>query len=352
MIELEISAIAARAHARQLRWLLHRSAEAQAGAHETAVDEIRDLLNEAEHLADMRVGAHIKEDRCVTCGNDGEARRNTGWRRRSIRRWLRTEDAWQLLHVADESLVAIAPDAMVLARASEIDAQARRWLGPGDPRLQQIAPLLTSDRSQQQSEVSAENRYVLACTLHAIHYTWDRSYARARSFGHLLAVAVTLLTLAMMTLVGLGMLWPASLPMCTKGAEGARTICASGFPNSTPGDVALVALIGAIAAGFSAVANVTKLRPLVDPYQTPMFQGLLKVPTGAFTAVLGVLAIEQGLQATAGLSSSQGGMLFLAFVFGYSQQLVTHFVDSYGAEIRTNLAGERTGGGNHARVSG
>lgn len=140
--------------------------------------------------------------------------------------------------------------------------------------------------------------------------------------------------------------------MCTKVLEGGKAICAAGFAGPTPGDVALVALIGAIAAGFSAVANVSKLRPLVDPYNTPVFQGLLKVPTGAFTAVLGVLAVEQGLQASAGLLSSQGGMLFLAFVFGYSQQLVTHFVDSYGAEVRSKLAGERSPAGDPAHAAG
>ncbi len=341
MIELGISAINARAHARQLRWLLKRCHEANGAASEQAVDEIRDMLNQADHFAGLQ-DSHVKDDRCLSCEDGDGGASGLPWHRRYVGNWLRLENAWQLLHVADESLVAIATDSMVLARAPQIAVHAKRWLGPEDSRLMQIAPLLANRASPLHHPVTQEDRYALAGILHAIHLSWDRSYARARSFRQLLIITAFLLSAAMTTLVVVGIRWPESLPMCTKGVD---AVCASGFRGPTHGDVALVALIGAIAAGFSAVANVSNLRPLVDPYRTPLFQGLLKVPTGAFTAVLGVLAVEQGLQASAGLPSSQGGMLFLAFVFGYSQQLVTRFVDSYGAEIRSRLAGQRTRGG-------
>jgi hypothetical protein len=343
MIELEISAITARAHARQLHWLLERCREEDAG--KAAIDEIQQIIVKAEHLADFS-GIHAEDECCLQCQGGAVAQPS----RRSwlywfpSRRWLRLEAAWQLLHVADESLIAVAPDWMVLSRAPEIVVQAKRWLGPEDPRLNEVAALVTPAHRRAESAVTVSrvDRYTLAGLLHAIHYTWDRSYARARSFRHLLVTACVLLSVAMVALVAVGVISPPSLPMCTADPH---PVCVSGSPSPTAGDVALVALIGAIAAGFSAVAGVANLRPLVDPYRTPIVQGLLKVPTGAFTAVLGVLAVEQALQASAGLPSSQGGMLFLAFVFGYSQQLVTRFVDTYGAQIRAGLAGQRTRGG-------
>jgi hypothetical protein len=79
----------------------------------------------------------------------------------------------------------------------------------------------------------------------------------------------------------------------------------------------------------------------VDPYQTPIWQGLLKLPIGAFTALLGVLAVEQGLDAGAGIPTSQGGILFMAFVFGYSQLILTRAVDTRGSQIRAGLSGQR-----------
>ena len=146
-------------------------------------------------------------------------------------------------------------------------------------------------------------RYALAGILHAIHCTWDRGYARARSFRHLVVVATVLLTIGVAALVAVGVLWPHALPLCTSGT---LRVCATGSTDPQPGDVALVALVGAIAAGFSAVADA-RLRPLVDPYRTPIVQGLLKVPTGAFTALLGVLAVEQGLQAGADYPPPKAG---------------------------------------------
>ena len=65
----------------------------------------------------------------------------------------------------------------------------------------------------------------------------------------------------------------------------------------------------------------------------------LKIPVGAFTAVMGVLAIEEGLDVGAGIPTTQGGILFLAFIFGYSQQLFTRMVDARGSRIRAGLAG-------------
>lgn len=340
MIELEISAITARSHARQLGWLLDQCREDDVS--KDAIDDIQHTIMQAEHLADLQ-DPHAEEDGCPRC----VVRVNGPRRRRSLvdhlpsRKWLRFEAAWQLLHIADESLLAVAPDCMFVARAPEIAVQARRWLGPDDPRLAPITNLLRPGQ-EPATEVTRVQRYALAGILHAIHCTWDRGYARARSFRHLVVVATVLLTIGVAALVAVGVLWPHALPLCTSGT---LRVCATGSADPQPGDVALVALVGAIAAGFSAVAGIARLRPLVDPYRTPIVQGLLKVPTGAFTAMLGVLAVEQGLQAGAGLPASQGGMLFLAFLFGYSQQIVTRFVDSYGSQIRAGLAGQRTRGG-------
>ena len=335
MIDTAMSAITFRAHAQRLRWSLERSEDDP--TLKIGTERIRRIINRAEHLAGLP-DRHDEEDGCPICRSSATAQP----RRSTTRRWLNLEAAWQLLHTAEESLLTIAPDEVVLARAPSIDALAKRWLGTDDERRKQIARLLPDNSAGVTSHVvSVGERCALETVLHAVHCTWDRSYARVRSFRNLVLTATVLLLIGVAGLVAVGYVWPQSLPMCT--AAGAP-VCATGFTGPTSGDVALIALIGAIAAGFSAVAGIAHLRPLVDPYQTPVVQGLLKVPTGAFTALLGVLAVEQGLQASAGVPASQGGMLFLAFVFGYSQQLVTRFVDAYGSEVRAALAEQQAHG--------
>ncbi len=117
MIELEISAITARSHARQLGWLLDQCREDDVS--KDAIDDIQHTIMQAEHLADLQ-DPHAEEDGCPRC----VVRVNGPRRRRSLvdhlpsRKWLRFEAAWQLLHIADESLLAVAPDCMFVARAA------------------------------------------------------------------------------------------------------------------------------------------------------------------------------------------------------------------------------------------
>ncbi|MGF7238727.1 MAG: hypothetical protein ACQSGP_27785, partial [Frankia sp.] len=130
----------------------------------------------------------------------------------------------------------------------------------------------------------------------------------------------------------------------TTGTAGAAKIlvCPTGSDHQSSGDVAIIALVGVLGAGASAVGAISTVRHFVDPYWTPIHQGLLKVPLGAIAAVLGVVSVEAGLEGGAGGATSQGGLLLLAFVLGYSQQLLTRIVDTRGSQVREGLSGERS----------
>lgn len=358
MIATDISEAALQARLAQLEWMITLSQQiADQHAQQTAPAGPRDggksingatdggrpqtghqLENEPVTLAALE---HVRD--LLPAPSDHKTRRGVR-PHRPFRRWVHLESGWQLLHVADEALLAVAPAAMVLARGAEILVQARRWFGAGDPRVQRVSTILerhADDTAEHHVRLSRADRYALVSVVHAIHTALDRSYAQARSFRNILILAFLLLLTAVAALILVGLAWPTSVPLCSVGnpAVGRLPICPTGRTNPTGGDVALVALIGTIAAGVSAVAAVSSLGSLIDPFHTPIWQGLLKIPIGAFTAVLGVLAVEEGLDAGAGIPTTQGGILFLAFVFGYSQQLFTRMVDARGSRIRAGLAG-------------
>lgn len=336
MIAVDISGVNAQAHAQQLRWVLSRCRDCDEGKNAQSLQQIDEVLGHAERLAGNAGAA-----------DDSEAAPPT--RRRAGARWLRLEAAWQSLHVAEESLLTIAPEPMVRARGSEILSQGAAWFGADDARVRQVMTLVgqrpDSTGTSSHERLSMSERYTLLALLRAVHEASDRSHARIRSFRGILLTAFVLLVLAVGALILVGALAPTALPLCSSGPpETTRpAVCPTGGAAASGGDVMLVALIGGIAAGISAVAAISTLAPLADEYQTPILQGLLKIPIGAFTAILGVLAIEGGLDAGAGVPTSQGGILFLAFVFGYSQQIVTRMVDARGSQIRAGLTGQRGG---------
>jgi hypothetical protein len=276
------------------------------------------------------------------------------------KRWLRTEKAWLFLHAADEMFVGLAPDRIVRARLADILVRAQHVLEPDDPQLKDMRALYErhtvgyrpgpcqpacSGYSNDRAEVmlTEVERRTLAAVLHTAYGVSDRGYVRAHTFRNILVTGTLLLTLAAAILLLVGARWPNALPLCTTTAAKAEICPTAPRGVERGGDVLLIALFGAVGAGVSAIGAISNLRHLVDPYGTPIWQGLLKVPIGAIAAVIGVLAVEGGLEPSAGVVNSQGGLLLLAFVFGYSQQILTRIVDNRGSEVREGLTGERTG---------
>lgn len=98
--------------------------------------------------------------------------------------------------------------------------------------------------------------------------------------------------------------------------------------------LALVMLFGMLGGALSALVSLymtgKKLTNTLwfDPRPT---LGLVKVMTGLWTAVIGVLAVSTGV--IVGIYTSLASVLLLAFIFGYSQLAVTHFIDRKVADI-------------------
>ncbi len=102
----------------------------------------------------------------------------------------------------------------------------------------------------------------------------------------------------------------------------------SGATMSSWALLALVMLFGMLGGALSALVSLymtgKKLTNTVWFDPRPALS-VVKVVTGLWTAVLGVLAVGTGV--VVGIYTSLASVLLLAFIFGYGQQAVTLFID-------------------------
>jgi hypothetical protein len=171
-----------------------------------------------------------------------------------------------------------------------------------------------------------------------------------RSFRNVLLVTALMLALAAVGVALLGILEPSALPLCFEPAN--NVVCAT-KEHPVSGDIdqsiaeaagnwdlALVELVGLIAAAVAAAVALRNIRGTTTPYGLPVALALLKLPTGALTAVLGLLLMRG--QFVPGLSAldSSAQILAWAVVFGYAQQLFTSLVDAQAQTVLDDVAGK------------
>ena len=87
-----------------------------------------------------------------------------------------------------------------------------------------------------------------------------------------------------------------------------------------------------VAFGLGAV-NVPPSR-----YNLRAAQAVLKPLTGAATALIGVLLVQSDILIAPAETPSESLLLAYAAIFGFSQQLLTQFVDRRASELMTGKA--------------
>jgi hypothetical protein len=100
-----------------------------------------------------------------------------------------------------------------------------------------------------------------------------------------------------------------------------------------PIDVALIELLGLIGAALAGAATLRQMKGTSNPYAVPLALAVLKLPTGALTAALGLLLMRGDFVPGLSALDSPAQIVAWAVVFGYSQQLFTRFVDQRGQSV-------------------
>ena len=104
-------------------------------------------------------------------------------------------------------------------------------------------------------------------------------------------------------------------------------------------DILIVAVLGALGGALAATLSIRNLKGTSTPYDVPVALAALKVPMGALTAILGLVAIQG--EFIPGLSEldSQGQILAYALVFGFAQQALSRLLDQQAQSLLEGLPG-------------
>jgi hypothetical protein len=113
---------------------------------------------------------------------------------------------------------------------------------------------------------------------------------------------------------------------------------------ASPDDVALVELLGLLGAALTGAAALRNLASNSTPYAVPVTLALFKLPTGAVTAVIGLVLMRADFVPGLSALDTSAQILGWAVVFGIAQQLVTQFADSQASGLLENIKGRGAGG--------
>ena len=287
------------------------------------------------------------------------------------------ERAMSNLHAAEAHLLNIAPAEYLLGQMPSVLQHVRRHLVPGDPRreeLQRIAGRIgLTDPEHPQMQIAApvsyrerenivaQERVQIVAAMRAASSASLREQVRVRNFRDVLVATTVVMTLLAIALAIIGFRNAALLPLCFAPEESgsAVVVCptqqSAPFPTTAadttrdiddevqdtvqPWDLLIVELLGLAAAAVAAAAAIRKIRGSSERYGVPLALAALKLPTGAVTAVLGLLLMRG--QFVPGLSAldTSAQILAWALVFGYAQQLFTRLVDQQGQTVLNSVRG-------------
>ncbi|WP_380283183.1 hypothetical protein [Kitasatospora purpeofusca] len=274
-----------------------------------------------------------------------------GWLRRLWSGATALEGSWSNVRSADVLLVEVVPAESLPARAVDILAMARLHLGKEDLRTVALAARVGS----KDKPIGEADRSLLVRTLDAGYAALDAEYARVRSLRNILWAASACVMLGVICLAVFGAFFPKSLSLCFSpvptsgpaqapafnlpGPSSARlVVCPSGeypwvWTRPIPGDYAsrldiiTVEVAGLAGAALTVIGSLRRIQGTSAPFMLPLAAAALKFPTGALTAVIGLLLIRGAF--VPGLSDldSRAQVLAWGVAFGAAQHLVTRLVD-------------------------
>lgn len=315
------------------------------------------------------------------------------WPRRSglFRTGPLIERAISNLDAAEANLLSFASARFVLGQTPCLLRHVQCHLPPNDPRRQEFErisrkvgvkdpdhPLLENPTRKDLDDwidTINQERHKIVAVVRGASSAALREQVRVRSFRNVIVVTTISMTLLAVGVALVGFFRPTMIPLCFAPQEAgeAMVVCPTAqsdrFPvtgpsstaqptaagvtqpttppdiddkirqNTTKQDLLVVELVGLTAAALAAAAAIRSTRGSSERYGLPVAIAVLKLPTGAITAFLGLLLMRG--QFVPGLTAldTSAQILAWALVFGYAQQLFTRLVDRQGQTVLDSVRG-------------
>ncbi len=299
------------------------------------------------------------------------------------------ERAKSNLDAAETQLLNFAPPDYVLGQLPGLLTHVQCHLIPSDPRrteFERLArrlgvhdadhlPTQDSDTEEARAGIKEERRRivreergVIVSAVRAASSASMREQVRVRSFRDVLVATSALMTVLVIAVAALGFVAPTLIPLCFAPEDGGKAVVVCPTAQSVPfsttpsgegasaatqehdidyyvqetvsrQDIFVVELVGLAAAAVAAAGAIRGIRGSSERSNLPVVLAVLKLPTGAITAFLGLLLMRG--QFVPGLSAldTSAQILAWALVFGYAQQLFTRLVDRQGQTVLDSVRG-------------
>jgi hypothetical protein len=314
---------------------------------EDLADAFRDPATERAVLAE-RIHRHVRTARDAAAGKP-QGKHGPWQRFKALVGGSPLERTASNVDAAEADLLRLAPPAYLAGQLPGLVAHVRSHLPLDDPRRQEMETICANAKTRALTVV--ETNAVIAA-VRAASSAARREIVQIRSFRNILYVAALLLGLTASGLLVLGITRPDLLPLCFH--PGTAVVCPTSMVDNVgpgagdaalrnaagPWDIPLVALVGVIAAAISAAVALRNLRGTTTPYSLPVALAVLKLPTGALTAIFGILLMRGEFVPGLSALDTPAQIVAWAIIFGYAQQLFTRLVDERAHAVLNQVGGQ------------
>ncbi len=268
------------------------------------------------------------------------------------------------IDAAEARILRAAPLDHVAAQIPAILDHVRSHLAKDNAQREQAEAIGAAMREHGKTKLDTKvklterERGMLVGAFRAASEEQRREIMRVRSFRNVLIVAGALVALLVVLLGFLGALYYQDVDVCFNPVEkggGGRIVCPlneTAYSKAQAGDldqltnqtasrwdVPAILVLGGAAAALSAAVALRQVKGSSTPFSLPVALAVLKIPTGALTALLGLILLRG--QFIPGFSALDfpAQVLAWAVLLGYAQQLLTRVIDQR-AQMVLDAVGE------------
>jgi hypothetical protein len=266
----------------------------------------------------------VELEKAVAAANDVQG---CGWR--SWWTGASITKGWEAVHNAELALLRIESAEAVSTAVPRLLGWTQRTMDAGKLREGHESAL---QEEIDRKEGTSPNRTKIREAMNDVISANSRRYAGVRTFRNNL-IMTTLLLLALLVFIAL---WHHHhthfLTLCASDVNGATKGCLGGT-GPAPSDIGLVLLVGALGGLLGIAFGFTESEEAAR-YDPKTWQAFLKPVTGAATALAAVIFIQSHILVEITIHK-KAEFLAYALLFGFSQQLLTKFVDKRAESLIT-----------------
>jgi hypothetical protein len=265
------------------------------------------------------------------------------------------------LDAVEADLLRLARDPYLRGQLPSLVAHVRDHLRPDDPRLESVERIAKAVNQHPNEELQPLDKDEVLSAVRAASLEARREIRRVRSFRNILLVTALILTLGVAGITVVGAQGPGRIALCF-APDNAIIVCPTSSKavpeqdqpqargenpsaqqqvdidrlvrrTARSWDIPVVEIVGLLAAALAGGFSLRRIEGTYTPYSLPVAAAVLKLPTGALTAVLGLLLMRGGFVPGLSALDTSAQIIAWAIVFGSSQQLVTRLVDKQADDV-------------------